>query len=335
MHSTKYHGKVQIRAVPRLTLMYINAISSYLPEQVVTNEHFARLNGLSDQWIVERTGIRERRKAAPHENTNTMAVEAVRQGLALLPYPVQEIDLIVGATYTPYDTIVSLAHAVQHDLQIPDIPVLSVSTACSSLLNAIEVVQGYFCMKKATKALVVVSDNNTAYSNESDKVAGHLWGDGAAALFMSSERVSDSDLKVVDILTGGAATVGKALEGVVLRPNDDGFIMPNGRDVFINAVQYMPKASRQILGRNGLTLEDVDWVLPHQANFRISKKVMEELELPMEKLLSNIQYLGNTGCAGCAIGLSENRYRFQKGDNIVVTTFGGGYSYGAMLVSVE
>ncbi|MCY7350908.1 MAG: ketoacyl-ACP synthase III [Cytophagaceae bacterium] len=314
--------------------MFINALSHYLPEMVVSNAHFENLNGLSNDWIVGRTGIQERRRASVQENTNTMAVEAVRQGLATLPYDVQEIDLIVGATYTPYDTIVTLAHVVQHDLQIPEIPVVSVSTACSSLINAIEVVEGYFCMGKARRALVVVSDHNTAYSNESDKIAGHLWGDGAAALFISKERLSDSDLYIRDVLTGGAATVGKAIEGVTMRPLNGGVNMPQGRDVFQNAVIYMPKASRQVLQRNGLSVDDVDWVLPHQANFRISKKVMEELGLPMEKLLSNIQYLGNTGCAGCAIGLDENKFRYQKGDRIIVTTFGGGYSYGAMLVEV-
>ena len=314
--------------------MFINALSHYLPETVVSNAHFENLNGLSNDWIVGRTGIQERRKASIVENTNTMAVEAVRQGLATLPYDVQEIDLIVGATYTPYDTIVTLAHVVQHDLQIPEIPVVSVSTACSSLINAIELVEGYFSMGKAKRALVVVSDHNTAYSNESDVIAGHLWGDGAAALFISKERLSDGDLFIRDVLTGGAATVGKAIEGVTMRPLNGGVSMPHGRDVFQNAVIYMPKASRQVLQRNGLTVHDVDWVLPHQANFRISKKVMEELGMPMEKLLSNIQYLGNTGCAGCAIGLDENKFRYQKGDRIIITTFGGGYSYGAMLVEV-
>jgi len=314
--------------------MFINALSHYLPETVVPNAHFEGLNGLSNDWIVERTGIEQRRRASVQENTNTMAVEAVRQALATLPFDVRTIDLIVGATYTPYDTIVSLAHAVQHDLNIPEIPVVSVSTACSSLLNAIELAQGYFCMGKASRALVVVSDHNTAYADESDRMAGHLWGDGAAALFISKERLTDSDLKIHDILTGGAATVGKATEGVMMRPLSGGMSMPNGRDVFQNAVIYMPKATRQLLRRNGLTPDDVDWVLPHQANFRISKKVMEELGLPMEKLLSNIQYLGNTGCAGCAIALDENKFRYQPGDRIVVTTFGGGYSYGAMLVEV-
>lgn len=314
--------------------MYINRVSHYLPSEIIGNEYFTELNNLSSEWIVERTGISERRKAAEGENTNTMAIDAVRNLLDTIPYSKNEIDLIVGATYTPYDTIVSLAHAVQHFLQIPDIPVVSVSSACSSLLNAIELVEGYFAMKKATKALVVVSDHNTAYNNELDTLSGHLWGDGASALLISKERQTESDLFIRKLITGGAATSGKAVEAVVLRPNERGVVMPYGRDVFQNACTYMPKVSQQVLQACGLTIADIDYLIPHQANHRISLNVIGTLGISEDKLLSNIQRLGNTGCAGCAIALSENFDRFEKGQRLVVTVFGGGYSYGAMLIEV-
>jgi len=310
--------------------MYIHAVSHYLPTAVVGNEHFTRLNGLSSDWIIERTGIEERRKAAPGENTNTMTIDAIRR---LQPKAdLATVDLIVGATYTPYDTIVSLAHEAQHMLGIADIPVISISTACSSLLNAIEVVEGYFALSKASRALVIVSEHNTAYNNDEDTISGHLWGDGAAALLITKERQSDDDFEIMGLLTGGAAHTPKATTGVTMRPNEGGVAMPFGRDVFINACQYMPKASLQVLERCGLTLADVDYVLPHQANLRISRNVMNTLGLPEEKLISNIQRLGNTGCAGCAIALSEQWDNFRKGQRIVITVFGGGYSFGAMLI---
>lgn len=314
--------------------MYINQISHYLPAKVIGNEYFTELNNLSSEWITERTGISERRKAAEGENTSTMAVEAVKSLLESIPYSKNEIDLIVGGTYTPYDTIVTLAHAVQNYVDLPDIPVVSISSACSSLLNAVEVVEGYFAMGKATKALVIVSDHNTAYYNEMDTVSGHLWGDGASAMLISKERQTESDLHIRKIITGGAATSGKAIEAVVLRPNDRGVIMPFGRDVFINACTYMPKVSIQVLEQCGLTISDIDYLIPHQANHRISLNVIGTLGISEDKLLSNIQRLGNTGCAGCSIALSENRTRFKKGERIVVTVFGGGYSYGAMLIEV-
>jgi 3-oxoacyl-[acyl-carrier-protein] synthase-3 len=310
--------------------MYIHSVSHYLPTAVVGNEHFTQLNGLSSDWIIERTGIQERRKAAPGENTNTMTIDVVR--LLQEKVDLSTVDLIVGATYTPYDTIVSLAHEAQHYLEIADIPVISVSTACSSLLNAIEVVEGYFALNKASRALVIVSEHNTAYNNDEDTISGHLWGDGAAALLITKERQSDSDFAVKALLTGGAAHTAKATTAVMMKPNEGGVTMPFGRDVFINACQYMPKASLQVLERCGLTVDDVDYVLPHQANLRISRNVMKTLGLPEEKLISNIQVLGNTGCAGCAIALSENWDMFQKGQRIVLTVFGGGYSYGAMLI---
>ncbi|MBO0949886.1 3-oxoacyl-ACP synthase III family protein [Fibrella forsythiae] len=312
--------------------MFIHAVSHYLPEQIVGNDHFTQLNGLSDEWITTRTGISERRKASPEENTNTMSIEVVSRLQAKTD--LSTVDLIVGATYTPHDTIVTLAHAIQHHLNIADIPTVSVSSACSSLLNAIEIVEGYFALNKASRALVVVAEHNTAYYNEEDTVSGHLWGDGAAALLITKERQSEGDLTIKGLLTGGAAHAGKAVEAVVLQPLVKGVIMPYGRDVFQNACIYMPKASLQILERHGLTAADVDYVLPHQANLRISRNVMQTLGLPEEKLLSNIQYLGNTGCAGCAIALSEHWDSFKKGERIVVTVFGGGYSYGAMLIEV-
>lgn len=315
-------------------MMYIHAVSHYLPSEVVGNEHFTKLNGLSSEWITERTGIRERRKAAPDENTNTMALEAVRRLFDQTPIVPSQIDLIVGATYTPYDTIVTLAHVVQHDLGVADIPVISISTACSSLINAVEVVEGYFAMNKASLAVVVVSEHNTAYNNESDTVSGHLWGDGAAALLISKERISEDDMTIHTIITGGAATSGKATTGVMLKPLEKGVIMPHGRDVFIHACQYMPKVSLQVLEKHNLTIDDVAYLIPHQANLRISLNVINTLKLPESKLLSNIQKLGNTGCSGCAIALSENRSLFKKGEKIVLTVFGGGYSFGAMLVEV-
>lgn len=314
--------------------MFINAIASYLPEQIITNAYFEELNGLTDDWITERTGIRQRRKASAEENTHTMAIQAVDKIKESLPYDISEVDLIVGATYTPYDNIFTLAHSIQHHINVSEIPVVTISSACSSLLNAIEIVQGYFATGKATKALVVASEHNTAYNNEDDKKAGHLWGDGAVVVSISKERVSENNWEIKDLITGGAANVGKASESVTLKPTQKGLIMPYGKDVFINACTYMPKASLKILERNNLTISDIAYIAPHQANLRISKNVAGTLGVSDDVMLSNIQYLGNTGCAGCAIVLDEHKSDFKKGENIIVTVFGGGYSYGAMLITI-
>jgi 3-oxoacyl-[acyl-carrier-protein] synthase-3 len=221
---------------------------------------------------------------------------------------------------------------VQRELDINEIPVVSISSACSSLLNAIEIVEGYFALNKARQALVVVTEHNTAYNNEEDTMAGHLWGDGAAALLITKERLSDNDLHIKQVLTGGAAPVGKADEAVTLKPVDKGIVMPFGRDVFQQACTYMTRITQQLLDKNGMVANDLTYLIPHQANLRISVNVTKQLGLDPSRAVNNIDRLGNTGCAGSAIGLAEIWDTLQPGNKVIVTVFGGGYSYGAMLL---
>ncbi len=312
--------------------MFIHGVSHYLPTEVVTNDHFEERFGLTNEWLIERTGIEKRRKAQDHENSHTMGIAALGTLLENIQIDVEQIDLIVGATYTPYDLIVTLGHAIQHHLGIDDIPVVTISSACSSLLNAFEIVEGYFAAGKSQYALVISSEHNTAYYNVEDTKSNHLWGDGAVVMLVSKQRILPSDLKILDIQTGGAGNIGKAMEGVVLRPNNGGISMPYGKDVFIHACNYMESATRNIIQKNHLTVEDIQYFIPHQANLRITRHVAKELGLDESRVISNIQYLGNTGSAGCGIALSEHLTEFSRGDIIIMTVFGGGYSYGAMLV---
>jgi len=242
------------------------------------------------------------------------------------------VDLIVAGTYTPHDTIFTAAHAVQRDLGINEIPTVSISSACSSLLNAVEIVEGYFAMGKATRAVVVVTEHNTAYNNEADTMAGHLWGDGAAALLISKERISLADLYIAEVITGGAAPVSKADEAVTLKPVKKGIVMPFGRDVFQQACTYMARVTQTLLDRHHIATPDLTYLIPHQANLRISKNVAKQLGIDPARAVSNIERLGNTGCAGAAIGLAEVWDTLKDGDKVIITVFGGGYSYGAMLL---
>lgn len=312
--------------------MYINTISHYLPKQIIRNDYFKKVNGLSEEWILSRTGIQERRKALPEENTNTMANEAVKVALNQLPYSITDIDLIIGATYTPYDTVGTLAHSVQNEFNISDAKAISISAACSSFINAIEIIEGYFATNKANKALIVASEHNTAYHDEKDMQAGHLWGDGAAAVFISKEQLSEKDYQIVDVITKGLGNIGKSVNGVSLRPTNGGIKMPYGKDVFINANKYMISTLLEILEKNKMFINDVNYVIPHQANIRIIENIRKQLKVNKEKVLVNIDKLGNTGCASTPIAFSQNQNKFKKEDLIGVTVFGGGYSSGAMLV---
>lgn len=312
--------------------MYINATGFYVPEERVHNQHFLELNGLASEWIEQRTGIQTRSKAKPEENINTMGLEAIRNAQPNLPYDITEVDLIVAASYSPYDTVATAAHIAQREFHIPEAKALYLSSACSSFVNALEVVEGYFAMGKATKALIISADKNSAYSNETDPKAGHLWGDAAAAFFISKERQTDRDARIVEVFTQGLGHLGKGPDGVQLRPRDGGIQMPEGRDVFIQACTYMPKNALYLLEKNGYTLDDLSYFIGHQANMRIMSNIAKQLNLPEEKFLHNIEELGNTGSVSSALVYAQNVQRFRKGDVVCLTVFGGGYSAGACLI---
>ena len=259
-------------------------------------------------------------------------MEAVRNALPKLPYDITDVDLIVSASYSPYDTVATAAYLAQHEFHIENAKALYLSSACSSFLNALEVVEGYFAMGKATKALILSADKNSAYYNETDPKAGHLWGDAAAAFFISKERVSEKDSEIVEVYTQGLGYLGKAPDAVHLRPCDGGIMMPEGRDVFIQACTYMPKNVLYLLEKNGYTLDNLTYFIGHQANMRIMSNIAKQFNLPEEKFLHNIEELGNTGSVSSALVYAQNDHSFKKGDLVAITVFGGGYSTGACLI---
>ena len=310
--------------------MYINAVGHYLPEIIISNDHYTNLTGLTDEWIYKRSGIKRRTKAGPDENTNTMSIEAMKAAISRLPYSLSDVDLIVGATYTPYDTIGTLAHAVQGYFNIHRAKAITITSACSSFINAVEIVEGYFAANKARRAVVVTSEHNSAYNNDRDEQSGYLWGDGAAVAFISKEKDSEKDIKIIDLNTTGLGHIGKGIEGVYLRPRNGGLQMPYGKDIFVFACKYMVSEVENIIKKNNFTLDDIDYLVPHQANFRIIDNVAKTLGLRNGQRIMNIEDIGNTGCASTLVALSQNWDRFLKDELIVITVFGGGYSSGAM-----
>lgn len=312
--------------------MYINSIKHYIPEGRISNDAFFELNGLTDEWIYKRTGIKTRSIAEKDENTNTLAIKVAKLIAAETDNNLQSVDLIIGGTYSPFDTVGTLAHAIQREFDISKAIVISVSTACSTFVNAVEIVEGYFATGKAKKALIVVSEKNSDYHNPTDDKAGHLWGDGAAGILVSKDRESENDMLIKDSISYGHANEGYGNEGVVLRPRNGGIQMPNGKDVFIHAVSHMRKRVEEILEKNDLGLNDLDFMSPHQANIRIIDNVAENLGLDKSKVFTNIEECGNTGCPSSLIALSQNIEKVKKGNRVVISVFGGGYSSGAVLI---
>jgi len=149
-------------------MMYINYITHYIPDTVISNLFFEENYGISDNDIFSKSGIRQRRKTKDNENTNSMAIEAVKNAFFYLPYPITDIDLIIGATYTPYDTVGTLSHTIQRQFNIHKAKCFTVDSACSSFVNAVEIVDCFFYKNKAKNALIIVSENNTVYNDFSD-----------------------------------------------------------------------------------------------------------------------------------------------------------------------
>ena len=315
---------------------YINATGYYIPTKRVPNSYFAELYGKPEEWFTQRTGIRTRSRASDKETIDYMSIKAVENAIRTVPFPVGEIDLIVFASYSPDDLVGTTAHRVQREFGIENAKALYVSSACSSAMNAIEIVASFLASGIASKALVIAADRNSTYSDDHDPAHGHLWGDAAVAYFLSTERFGAGDIEIVDIETRGLGHIGAGPDGVYLRPRTDGIGigMPNGRDVFNQACTYIERYTREILQRNELDVASLDWFVSHQANLRIVSHVCGELGLPMERTLNNIEELGNTGCGSSLLSLAQHRDRLKPGDNIVVATFGGGYSVGAMLLRV-
>lgn len=312
--------------------MYINAMGHYVPSTRIPNEYFKAVNGLDSDWIVQRTGIETRSRCADGENVNTMAFDAVADALKRCPYDISEVDLIVAASYCVYDSVATVAHEVQRKWNIAGAKAVYVSSACSSFINGLEIVEAYFKAGMARRALLVCSEQNTYYSNEADPKSGHLWGDAAVAYFLSAEPAAEGEPEIEAVVTEGLGQVGKGPAGVKLRPREDGITMPDGRDVFMNACRYMIHALDGVFALTGLKSDDMKYLITHQANKRIVAQVAHMLDLSPDRFLNNIQELGNTGSASAALVLSQNRDRFAPGERAALTVFGGGYSCGAFIV---
>jgi 3-oxoacyl-[acyl-carrier-protein] synthase-3 len=313
--------------------MYINSTGFYIPSARIPNDYFKEVNGLSSEWIYQRTGILTRSKMSPGETGHTMGIRAVEDASKGLPYELKEVNLIVSAGYTPYDVVGTLAHEVQRRFKMRKASALYLSSACSSFINALEVVEGYFALNKADKALVVCSEQNSAYNDESDPVSGHLWGDAAVAWFISKKQISGNEPQIKDIYTKGLGHTGKGPAGVYLKPKEGRVVMPDGKDVFINACKYLTATIRLMAKRDNSELSSITNIVCHQANARIVENVREQLSLSQEVFLNNIQELGNTGAASSPLVLSQHIEKFVRGNKVILSVFGGGYSCGGALIS--
>ncbi|HWI29105.1 MAG TPA: beta-ketoacyl-ACP synthase III [Stellaceae bacterium] len=312
---------------------------AYLPERIVTNTELAERLETSDEWIVQRTGIRQRHVAAPGEFTSDLALRAAERALAQAGVPAASVDLIVLATATPDNTFPATATKVQARLGMQGGCAFDVQAVCSGFIYALATADSFIRAGRARTALVIGAETFSRILDWEDRGTCVLFGDGAGAIVLSAARDEGggarergvlsthlhSDGNHYDILyvDGGPSTTGSC-----------GFLRMEGKEVFRHAVQRLAQVVDEALVANGLAPRDLDWLVPHQANRRIIDSMGRRLELPPEKVVITIDRHANTSAASVPLALSEavGDGRIKPGHLVLMEAMGGGLTWGAALV---
>jgi 3-oxoacyl-[acyl-carrier-protein] synthase-3 len=314
----------------------------YVPEKVLTNADLEKIVDTTDEWITERTGIKERRIASPEQAGSDLAYQAALNALEMAGMEASELDAIVLGTATPDMSFPSTACLVQAKLGIPGIPCLDMEAACPGFIYGLEVGRGMLGIGDSYKNILVIGvEMLTRITDWEDRNTCVLFGDGAGAVILSNR---DAETGILSSYVGGDGRLQDLLKlpagGSRLPASHetvDGrlhYLKMRGREVFKHAVLGMEKSAREALSRANLTTSDVTWLIPHQANIRIIKATGQRLEIPEKQVYINIHKYGNTSAASIAIALDEmNRGGILKsGDILVLVAFGAGFTWGATVI---
>ncbi len=319
----------------------ITAVGHYAPEKVVPNSFFESYLDTTDEWIITRTGIRERR-FLENGATSDLAVEAARKALAMRGIGPEEVECIIVATVTPDMFFPSTAALVQHKLGATKAWGFDLSGACSGFLFALAAGVQFIQAGTHKKVLVIGADKMTSIMDMEDRNTCILFGDGGAAVLLEpNEEEGYGVIDWVNYLDGSGTEALHMKAGGSLRPstietvqNKMHYITQDGKAVFKVAVVGMADVSEEIMKRNNLTSEEVAWLVPHQANMRIIKSTADRMGLEMDRVMINIDRYGNTTAATIPSCLAEYYAdgRLKRGDNVVLASFGAGYTWGASLI---
>ena len=320
----------------------ITALGMYVPEKRVTNDDLATVVDTTDEWIRERSGILERRIVSDGQANSDLSVKAIENAFQGGDFRPEELDLIIVATVTPDMMFPSTACIVQDKIGARNAWSFDLSGACSGFLYAMATGAQFVQTGMYKKVLVVGTDVMSSILNFEDRSTCVLFGDGAGAILL--EPTEDPDVGIIDFLLHSDGAGGKFLympAGGSLHPASHEtidkkmhYVHQDGRNVFKHAVKLITEVSRDILERNGYTADDVNLLIPHQANLRIIQSSLERLGLSPDRVVINIDRYANTTAATIPIGLTEahQQGRIKKGDLLLLASFGAGFTWGSVLL---
>lgn len=318
----------------------ITALGGYAPTNILTNEALTQMVDTSCEWIEKRTGIKERRIANQDESTVDLATKAIQNLLDTYEVNPSEIEMVVLATATPDHILTPSAVKVCQLAGLTNAFGIDLNAACSGFLYALNVASSMIESGRYGKVLVVGADKMSSIIDYTDRNTCVLFGDGAGAILLESSELSHGVKDSILRSDGAGAESLTVPAGGARKPADEDsianrqhFLRQDGAFVFKNAVSSMSSVSQDTLLANGMTAEDIDWVVPHQANIRIIKAVSDTLEVPFEKFKVNIEKYGNTTSATIPLCLWDFKDDFKRGDNILLTSFGAGFTWGATCIN--
>ncbi|MGB4106198.1 MAG: beta-ketoacyl-ACP synthase III [Alphaproteobacteria bacterium] len=304
----------------------IRSTGAYLPKNIVTNADLEKKVDTSDEWIVKRTGIRERRIAAADETTGSMAIAAGKDALANAKLEGKDIDTVIVATTTPDKKFPAVAVNVQQALGIPPGPAFDVQAVCTGFVYALGIANSFIQTGISKRVLVIGAEKMSSIVDWSDRTTCVLFADGAGAAILEANTNGDGR----GVVSTHLYADGRFQDMLYADP----LIVMEGREVFKNAVQFMADVVEEVLEKNKLKADDISLLVPHQANIRIIEATAKKLNLSMDKVVTTVDRHGNTSAASIPLALHEAMKggRIKPGDLVLLEGMGGGLTWGALLV---
>lgn len=319
----------------------ITGIAGYVPDKVLTNKDLEKLVDTNDEWIKSRTGIETRHILEKGKGTSFMGGKAVEELLSKTNTKAEEIDLIICATVTPDHVFPSTANIIGDLVGAKNAWSFDINAACSGFLYALATGSQFIESGKYKKVIIVGADKMSSIVDYTDRTTCVIFGDGAGAVMLEPTEDKTIGIKDSILYSDGAGkkhlyqksggSVSPASEETV--KNREHFVYQEGQPVFKAAVTAMADVSAEIMEKNNLKAEDVSWLVPHQANLRIIDATARRMGLSTEKVMINIQKYGNTTAGTLPLCLADWETQLKKGDNIILSTFGGGFTWGAMYLT--